>query len=116
MLAIRSRASSARQPEQPGQSFCNAVADAVSNTASGTAVGAPASSTPADQVAKKAGADASKPVFKAKKRQVFYAGHHSEVCGPGALSTINSWEAHCSAVRLVYRVCQKPLMQTVRKS
>lgn len=60
-------------PAQPGSQkspSVNTGADAESITAAGTAVDAPASSTPADQVAKKEGADASKPVFKAKKRQV----------------------------------------------
>lgn len=58
------------QPNSQNSPSVNAGADVVGNTASGTAVDTPASSTPADQVAKKEGADASKPVFKAKKRQV----------------------------------------------
>lgn len=64
-------------PARPGSrkspSVC-ASGDAVSNTANGTGMGAraSASSNPADPVANKDGADTSKPVFKAKKRQVIY--------------------------------------------
>ena len=60
------------QPDSRKSPSVHANVDAVSNTASGSGVGAraSASSNPADPVANKDGADTSKPVFKAKKRQV----------------------------------------------
>ena len=47
--------------------------DAVSNTADDKGMGAPANASPAvNPVGRKDGADARKPVFKAKKRQVIF--------------------------------------------
>lgn len=64
------------QPDSQKGPSVHAGTDAASNTADGSGAGGPANanSKPAiHPMAKKDGADARKPVFKAKKRQVIYS-------------------------------------------